>query len=77
MIPLSRPDIGPAEEEAVLQVLRSGMLAMGKKTLAFEEAWAAYCGVQHAILMSNGTVALEAILHALGIGPGEIGRAHV
>ena len=71
MIPISRPDIGPAEEEAVLQVLRSGMLAMGKKTLAFEEAWAAYCGVPHAILMSNGTVALEAILHALGIGPGD------
>jgi len=71
MIPISRPDIGPAEEEAVLEVLRSGMLAMGKKTLAFEEAWAAYCGVQHAILMSNGTVALEAILHALGIGPGD------
>ena len=71
MIPISRPDIGPAEEEAVLQVLRSGMLAMGKKTLAFEVAWAAYCGVQHAILMSNGTVALEAILHALGIGPGD------
>jgi dTDP-4-amino-4,6-dideoxygalactose transaminase len=71
MIPISRPDIGPAEEEAVLEVLRSGMLAMGKKTLAFEEAWAAYCGVPHAILMSNGTVALEAILHALGIGPGD------
>ena len=71
LIPISRPDIGPAEEEAVLEVLRSGMLAMGKKTLAFEEAWAAYCGVPHAILMSNGTVALEAILHALGIGPGD------
>jgi len=71
MIPISRPDIGPAEEEAVLEVLRSGMLAMGKRTAAFEEAWAAYCGVRHAILMSNGTVALEAILHALGIGPGD------
>ena len=71
MIPISKPDIGPAEEEAVLEVLRSGMLAMGRKTLAFEEAWAAYCGVRHAILMSNGTVAAEAILHALGIGPGD------
>ena len=71
MIPISRPDIGPAEEEAVLEVLRSGMLAMGKRTAAFEEAWAAYCGVRHAILMSNGTVALEAILQALGIGPGD------
>ena len=36
MIPISRPDIGPAEEEAVLEVLRSGMLAMGKRTAAFE-----------------------------------------
>ena len=71
MIPISRPDIGPAEEEAVLEVLRSGMLAMGRKTAAFEEAWAAYCGVRHAVLMSNGTVAQEAVLHALGIGPGD------
>ena len=71
MIPISRPDIGAAEEAAVLEVLRSGMLAMGRKTAAFEEAWAAYCGVGHAILMSNGTVTQEAILHALGIGPGD------
>ena len=68
MIPISKPDIGPAEEEAVLEVLRSGMLAMGKKTEAFEQAWAAYCGVRHAIFMANGTLAQEAVLHALGIG---------
>ena len=71
MIPISKPDIGPAEEQAVLEVLRSGMLAMGRKTAEFEAAWAAYCGVRHAILMSNGTVAQEAVLHALGIGPGD------
>ena len=71
MIPISKPDIGPAEEAAVLEVLRSGMLAMGAKTKAFEEAWAAYCGVKHAIMMSNGTVAQEAVLHALGIGEGD------
>jgi perosamine synthetase len=71
MIPISKPDIGPAEEAAVLEVLRSGMLAMGAKTKAFEEAWAAYCGVKHAVMMSNGTVAQEAVLHALGIGEGD------
>ncbi len=71
MIPLSKPDIGPAEEAAVLDVLRSGMLAMGRRTAEFEEAWAAYCGVKHAILMANGTVALEAILRGLGVGPGD------
>ena len=71
VIPISKPDIGLAEEEAVLEVLRSGMLAMGRRTAEFEEAWAAYCGVRHAVLMSNGTVALEAVLRALGIGPGD------
>ena len=71
MIPISKPDIGAAEEAAVLDVLRSGMLAMGRKTAAFEEAWAAYCGVNHAVMMTNGTVAQEAVLQALGIGPGD------
>lgn len=71
MIPISKPDIGPAEEAAVLEVLRSGMLAMGKKTAEFEAAWADYCGVGQAVMMCNGTVAQEAVLHALGIGPGD------
>ena len=47
------------------------MLAMGKRTDEFEAAWADYCGVRHAIFMANGTIALEAILRALGIGPGD------
>jgi dTDP-3-amino-3,4,6-trideoxy-alpha-D-glucose transaminase len=71
VIPISRPELGLAEEEAVLAVLRSGMLAMGRRTAEFEEAWAAYCGVRHAVLMTNGTVALEALLRGLGIGPGD------
>jgi len=71
MIPISKPEIGPAEEAAVLEALRSGMLAMGRRTVEFEEAWAAYCGVRHAVLMANGTVALEAILRGLGVGPGD------
>jgi dTDP-4-amino-4,6-dideoxygalactose transaminase len=71
VIPLSQPEIGPAEEAAVLDVLRSGMLAMGHQTERFEHAWADYCGVRHAILMANGTVAQEAVLRCLGIGPGD------
>lgn len=71
MIPLSKPEIGAAEEAAVLDVLRSGMLAMGARTRELEEEWAAYCGVRHAVFMSNGTVAQEAILRCLDIGPGD------
>jgi perosamine synthetase len=71
VIPISRPEIGSDEEQAVLDVLRSGMIAMGRRTAEFEEAWAAYCGVGHAVLMANGTLALEAVLRGLGIGPGD------
>jgi perosamine synthetase len=71
VIPISKPDIGPDEERAVLDVLRSGMLAMGQRTTEFEAAWASYCGVRHAVFMTNGTVALEALLRALDIGPGD------
>ena len=34
MIPIARPDIGPEEIEAVTDVLRSGMLAQGKRVAA-------------------------------------------
>lgn len=71
MIPLSRPGIGEADEQAVLDVLRSGIIAMGPRTQALEEAWADYCGVSHAVFMANGTVALEAILRSLDIGQGD------
>ena len=42
-----------------------------RRTAELEEAWADYCGVKHAVAMGNGTVALEAILRGLGIGPGD------
>ncbi len=71
MIPLARPDLGPAEEQAVLEVIRSGMLAMGSRCRELEDAWATMSGVRHAVFLANGTVALEALLHCLGIGPGD------
>jgi perosamine synthetase len=37
----------------------------------FEESYAAYVGVRHAIAVANGTVALHLVLHALGVGPGD------
>jgi dTDP-4-amino-4,6-dideoxygalactose transaminase len=37
----------------------------------FERQWAAYCGVEHAIGVANGTDAIELILRGLGIGPGD------
>lgn len=71
MIPVARPQIGPEEEEAVLAVLRSGMLAQGPEVARLEAAFAAVCGVAHAIAVSNGTSALFLALRAHDIGPGD------
>lgn len=71
MIPISKPYIGEAEKQAVMEVLDSGMLAQGPRTAKFEERFAHVCGVKHAIATSSGTTALHLALLAHGIGPGD------
>ena len=71
MIPIARPDIDDCEIDAVTDVLRSGMLAGGRRVAELEERWAEYVGVRHAIAISNGTVALMCIVAGLRLGPGD------
>jgi len=71
MIPIAKPLIGEAEVEAVSSVLRSGMIAQGPKVVEFEEAFARYTGVEHAIAVNSGTAALHVSLLANGIGQGD------
>ncbi len=71
MISIASPLIGDDEKQAVLEVLDSGMLAQGPRVRAFEEAFAAYSGIKHAIATSSGTAALHAALLAHRIGPGD------
>ncbi len=70
-IRISAPDLGPEVEELVLSVLRSGHLAQGPMVERFESLCAAMAGTAHAVAVGNGTLALDAALHVLGIGPGE------
>ena len=70
-IPVSKVMVGEEEAQGVLEVLRSGMLAQGEKTVLLEDAFAAAHNVAHAVAVSNGTVALTAALRALGIGAGD------
>jgi len=69
-VPIARPQFGPEEEAAVLEVMRSGTLAQGARVRAFEEAFAAAMGGRYAVATSNGTTALFLALLAHGIGPG-------
>ena len=71
MIPIARPQIGEEEKAAVLAVLDSGQLAQGSVVAEFEEAFADYCGVKHAIATSNGTTALHLAVLAHELGPGD------
>lgn len=61
-----------AEYSVVLQrVLQSGSFIQGEELTKFERAFSQYCGVEHAIGVSNGLDALFLILKAYGIGPGD------
>ncbi|MCL4562606.1 MAG: DegT/DnrJ/EryC1/StrS family aminotransferase [Chloroflexi bacterium] len=71
MINMAKPQIGPEEKQAVLEVLDSGILAQGPRVKAFEEAFASMCGVGYAVATTSGTTALHVALLAHGIGPGD------
>lgn len=67
------PRFEPDEIGAAVAVLRSGRVNYwtGNEGRAFEREFAAACNSRYAVAMANGTVALEAALHALGIGTGD------
>lgn len=64
-------EYGPDEEQAVLEVLRKNAPTSGEACVAFEKAFAEYCGVAHARAVSNGTAALFLSLVGLGVGKGD------
>ena len=71
MIPYGRQTIRDDDVDSVSAVLHSDWLTTGPKVEAFEEALAKFCGVKHAVALSNGTAALHALMAAAGIGPGD------
>jgi dTDP-4-amino-4,6-dideoxygalactose transaminase len=67
------PSFTAEEANAVQQVLLSNKVNYwtGTECREFEEEFSAWCGTRHAVALSNGTLALDVALKALGIGPGE------
>jgi len=70
------PIRGEAEEQAVVEVVRSGQWWRGtdpesSQVARFEDEWAAYHNARHCVAVTNGTTAIECALKALGVGAGD------
>ena len=74
--------IGPDDEAAVAEVMRSGILSRflgawhpdflgGPQVRAFEAEWAASCNAAHAISVNSNTSGLFCAVGAAGVGPGD------
>jgi dTDP-4-amino-4,6-dideoxygalactose transaminase len=70
-VPLFDLELGPEEEAALVDVLRSKWLSAGPRVAAFEQEFASALGVSHAVAVANGTAALHLAMLAAGIGPGD------
>jgi dTDP-4-amino-4,6-dideoxygalactose transaminase len=63
--------MGEEEKAGVWEAMAAGSLAQGPRVRAFEEAFAAFVGVGHAVAASSGTTALHLALLGYGIGDGD------
>jgi dTDP-4-amino-4,6-dideoxygalactose transaminase len=58
-------------DSAIARVLDGGWYILGSEVNDFEEEWATYCEVGHAVGVGNGLDALTLALRALEVGPGD------
>lgn len=67
------PVIEEDDIESVMEVLRSGILtgSEGEKVRQFEEEFAEYYDVKHAVAVNSGTSSLHMAVEVAGIGPGD------
>lgn len=72
MIPTNEPLLAGREREYVLDCIDTGWISSaGSYIERFEKDWAAYCGMEQGIAVSNGTTALQVAVDALKLGPGD------
>src|SRR4028118_1305803 len=71
-IPVAETVLDGNEKNYVLDCLDTGWISgSGKYVDDFEREFAAFCGVEHAVSVSNGTAGLHVSLLAFGVGPGD------
>lgn len=70
-IPITKPWMGEAEEQAVRRPIVSGWVTQGPEVAGFEKEFAAYMGASFACAISSCTTALHLALLAVGVKPGD------
>ena len=75
MIPINAPQIGKEEVDAVVEVLKSGILTTGlgkgPNVVRFEKAFAEFVRAKYAVAVNSGTAALHSALLAIEISRGD------
>ena len=71
-IPVNTPTISESDQQAVLDCLKSGWISSeGPQVEIFEKCFAAQFDRNYGVAVSSGTAALDIVIRALGIGPGD------
>jgi len=71
-IAVAQPKLAGNERDYVLDCIDTSWISSNGKYIGlFEEAFAKFCGVKHAVAVNNGTAALHLSLVALGLRPGD------
>ncbi len=70
MIQVFKPNMGQEEIEAVAEVLKSGWIGLGPKTVEFEKRFTEYIGVDYTVGVNSATSALDLALKLLHINYG-------
>ncbi|PIS12092.1 MAG: aminotransferase DegT [Bdellovibrio sp. CG10_big_fil_rev_8_21_14_0_10_47_8] len=71
-IPVNTPLLNGNEEKYLLDCIRTGWISSeGPLIKKFEAQFSAQVGRKHGIAVSNGTAAIDAVIEALNLGPGD------
>ncbi len=70
-IPFGKPITGVEEEQAVIEVIRSGIMAHGPKIVGFEADFASFSGAPGAVGVSSCTAGMHLFYFHMGLGPGD------
>lgn len=71
-IPVNTPEISDSDIQAVIKALQDGWISGESPVVSkFESDFAHYCNRKHGVSVTNGTAAIELVIHSLNFGPND------